>query len=269
MNPTRMKTRLAKGGCRTFLAVVAIAFMPAAILPAVAQDEEAPRWFGDTYDNTTVLAYGVPDSDYVMVSFSCAAGRPLVDVYVQDEESSAEEGSTVSVRLSAGGERVEFSQQAMPNLDSGGADVEGQLPLDETLRRLLGAAGTLEIVVDGHVQRYDMDGAAGPAAAMIATCDAPKPADDLDVTVKNEAGRPLHSFAWSQAGVDSFDSDAFGYEPLEPGASRTFTIPHGRDICTFDLSVTFAEEDDEACCSPGEPAGTQDLCQNSVFVVHD
>ena len=135
MNPTRMKTRLAKGGCRAFLAVVAIAFVPTAILPAVAQDGEA--------------------------------------------------------------------------------------------------------------------------------------ADDLDVTVKNEAGRPLHSFAWSQAGVDSFDSDAFGYEPLEPGASRTFTIPHGRDICTFDLSVTFAEDDDEECCSQGEPAGTQDLCRNSIFVVHD
>lgn len=114
-----------------------------------------------------------------------------------------------------------------------------------------------------------MDGATEPAAAMLAACDAPKPAGDLDVTVTNEARKPLQSFAYSEAGVGSFDSDAFGYEPLEPGASRTFTIAGGRDICTFDLAVTFAEEDDEECCSDPAPAGTQNLCENSAFVVRD
>jgi hypothetical protein len=173
------------------------------------------------------------------------------------------------VRLSAGGERIEFSEKAVLNQDSGGADVKGQLPLDDTLRRILTTKDMLEIVVDGHTQRYAMDGAAEPAAAMIAACDAPKRAGDLDVTVTNKARRPLQSLAYSQAGVASFDSDAFGYELLEPGASRTFTIPGGRAVCTFDLSVTFAEADDEECCSTGEPAGTQNLCENSAFVVHD
>jgi hypothetical protein len=114
-----------------------------------------------------------------------------------------------------------------------------------------------------------MDGAAEPAAAMLAACDTPKPANDLDVTVTNRASRALHSLAYAEAGVPSFDSDAFGYEPLEPGASRTFTIAGGRDICTFDIEVTFVEEDDEECCSEGEPAGTQNLCEASEFVVHD
>jgi len=250
-------------------AAIIIALMSAAVLPSAAQEEEQPRWFGNTYDDMAMLTYGVPDSDYVMLTFSCAVGQPVVSVYVQDEESSAEEGAAMQVRLSAGGERIEFSDKAIPNEDSGGKDVRGELPLDDTLRRILAAKDTLEIVVDGHTQRYDMDGAAEPAAAMLAVCDAPKPARDLDVTVTNEAKRPLHSFAWSEAGVNSFDSDAFGYEPLEPGASRTFTISGGRDICTFDLAVTFAEEDDEDCCTEGEPAGTQDLCQNSTFVVHD
>jgi hypothetical protein len=262
-------SRFRKSPCGALLAVAMIAFMPGALVPAAAQGEEEPRWFGGAYDNTTILAYGVPDSDYVMLHFSCTVGKPVVSVNVQDEESNAEEGAPMHVRLSAGGERIEFSEKAIPNEDSGCKDVRASLPLDDTLRRILTATDTLEIVVDGHAQHYGMKGAAAPAAAMLAACDAPKPAGDLDVTVTNKAKRPLHSLAWSEAGVGSFDSDAFGYEPLEPGTSRTFTISGGRDICTFDLSVTFAEEDDEECCSEGEPAGTQNLCENSAFVVHD
>jgi len=161
---------------RTLLAATLMVVVPAAILPAAAQDgEEHPRWFGGGYDDVTTLAYGIPDSDYVALHFSCAAGKPVVNAYVQDEESSAAVGALMQVRLSAGGQQVAFSGKAMPNEDSGGKDLKGELPLDGTLRRILTATGTLEIVVDGHIQRYAMDGAAGPAAAMLAACDAPKP----------------------------------------------------------------------------------------------
>lgn len=258
-----------KQACRTILAATLVALFPAAVPPAAAQDDEQPRWFGGGYDDVTTLAYGIPDSDYVALHFSCAAGKPVVNAYVQDEESSADEGATMRVRLSADGQQVAFSGKALPNEDSGGKDVKGELPPDAALRAILAATGQLEVVVDGHVQHYDMEGAAQPAAAMLAACDASRPAGALDVTVTNGAKRPLQSLAYSEAGVNSFDSDAFGYEALEPGASRTFTIPDGRDICTFDLAVSFAEEDEEDCCSDPTPAGTQNLCENSVFVVHD
>jgi hypothetical protein len=151
----------------------------AATIPAAAQDEEQPGWFGSSYDDTVMLAFGIPDSDYVMLHFSCTIGSPVVRVYVQDEESRAEAGALLHVRLSADGERIEFSEKAIPNEDSGGKDVESQLPLDETLRRILTAEGTLEIAVDGHMQHYDMAGAAEPAAAMLAACDAPMPAGSI------------------------------------------------------------------------------------------
>ena len=270
MNQTRPAIRFVKAMCRTVLVTVLIALIPAAILPVAAQEgEEQPRWFGSTDGRSTMLLYGVPDSDYVMLYFSCTVGKPMVSVNVQDEESRAEEGAAMQVRLSAGGEKVEFSEKAIPNEDSGGKDVKASLPLDDTLRRILTATGTLEILVDGHTQRYALAGAAEPAAAMIAACDTPKPASDLDVTVTNKATKALESFAYSQAGVNELNSDAFGYETLAPGTSREFTIPGGRDICTFDISVIFVAEDDEECCSMGEPAGTQNLCENAEFVVHD
>lgn len=121
---------------RTFLAAALAAFLPASVWPATAQDEEKPRRFGAAYDDITVLAYGVPDSDCVMLSFSCGTGKPVVNVNVRDEQSAAGEGALLHVRLSAGGERIEFSEEAVLNQDSGGADVEGRLPPDDVLRRI-------------------------------------------------------------------------------------------------------------------------------------
>jgi hypothetical protein len=264
---TKPAAYFGKGVYRAFLAATLIALLPAVILPAAAEDEEKPHWFGSAYDNKTLLVYGIPDSDYVMLSFSCAIGKAVVNVNVQDEESTAEEGALMHVRLSSSGETIEFSEKARPNQDSGGADVKGHLPLDDTLRAILTATDTLEIIVDGHTQRYDMDGAAEPVAAMIAACDAPKPASDLDVTLTNKTKRPLQSFVWSKAGANNFEGgDEFDPGPLSSGASWTFTIPDGRKICTYDIAVIFEEEE---CCSDPLPAGTQNLCENSAFVVHD
>ncbi|ABE63596.1 hypothetical protein Nham_2825 [Nitrobacter hamburgensis X14] len=268
MKQTKSAGRFGQGIYRIFLAASTIALMPAAVMSATTQDNERPRWFGSSFDNKTILAYGVPDSDYVVLLFSCRPGASVVKVDVQDEESGAKESDLLLVRLAAGTERVEFSEKAVLNQDSGGVELHADVPLDEGLRHILTSKERLEITVAGHTQRYAMDGAAEPAARMIAACDSPKPADDLDVTVTNKAGLPLQSFAYSQAGVNSFESGEFGNKTLGPGASRTFTIPDGRKICTFDISVLLAK-DDEECCSMGKPAGTQNLCENSEFVLHD
>lgn len=253
------------------LAASMIALLSAAAAPAAAQDEEQPRWFGDRFDNMTILAYGIPDSDYVALSFGCELGAHAVKVGVQDEQSNAEEGKLLAAHLTAGGKQIAFSGKAVRNQDSGGIELYAYLPLGAALRHVLVSNGPLEVTIAGRTQRYAMAGAVQPAAKLLASCDGSKPAkpaNDLEVTVTNKAKRPLQSFAYSEAGVNAFDGDSFGAEPLAPGASRTFVIPKGRSICTFDISVIFAD-DDEECCSMGEPAGTQNLCGNSTFIVHD
>lgn len=252
-----------------FLAATVIALVTAAMWPAAAQDQDKPRWFGGTYDRTTILAYGIPDSDYVVLLFSCRPGAPAVKVDLQDEESGAKEGDLLQVRLATVGAHVEFSNKAILNQESGGIELHAELPLNEALRRILISDEPLEVTVGEHTQRYAKDDVTESAAAkMFATCDAPKPADDLDVTVTNKAKLPLQSFAYSQTGVNSFDSGEFGNKSLAPGASRTFTIRDGRKICTFDITVIVAKDDAE-CCDMGKPAGTQNLCENGAFVVHD
>ncbi len=251
-----------------FFAATAISFMTVA-WPAAAQDQDQPRWFGNTFDNTTILAYGVPDGEETVLVFSCRPGATIVKVDVLDEDSGASKGELVRVRLATAGAQVEFSDNAVINENSGATELHAELPPDEALRRILTSDETLEVTVKERTQRYAKDATAeGAAAKMFATCDAPKPADDLDVTVINKASLPLQSFAYSEAGVDSFDSGEFGNRSLKPGASRTFTIPDGRKICTFDISVILASDDAE-CCDMGKPAGTQNLCKNGTFIVHD
>ena len=271
MNQTKLPARFGEGACRAILAAILIALMPAAILPAAAQDDEKPRWFGSAYDDVATLVYGVPDSDYVILSFSCRRGASVVKLDLQDEQADAEEGDLVRASLATNGIHVEFSDKATMNQDSGGIELHADLPLDEALRRVLTSGDEVTVTVGGQTQRYAMEAAAEPAAAMFAVCDSPRPPNDLDVTVTNRASLPVESLGYSETGVDAFDSDAFGYEPLEPGASRTFTIPGGRDICTFDMAVLFAEEaeEDGECCRVQQPTGTQDLCENGEFVVHD
>lgn len=252
-----------------FHAAAVIALVTAAMWPAAAQDQDKPRWFGSTYDRTTILAYGVPDGEDTVLVFSCRPGATAVKVDVLDEGSEAKKGELVRVRLATAGAQVEFSDNAVINENSGATELQAKLPPDEALRRILTSDETLEVTVKGRTQRYAKDNASESAAAkMFATCDAPKPPDDLDVTVTNKARLPLQSFAYSQAGVNSFDSGEFGNKSLAPGASRSFTIPDGRKICTFDISVVLAKDDAE-CCDMGKPAGTQNLCENGTFVVHD
>jgi hypothetical protein len=266
---TKPAASFRKGIYRTVLVAALIALQSAVLLPALAQDDERPRWFGNSFDNRTVLAYGIPDSDYVVLWFSCTPGASVVKAGIQEEERLAEDGDLLPVQLAAGGVQIAFSETIRTNEESGGIELHVDLPLDEAQRRILTSDEPLEITLGERMRHYEMEGAAEPAARMIAACDSPKPASDLDVTVTNKAKRPLQSFAYSQAGVNDFNSDTFGYETLASGASRAFTIPGGRDICSFDISVFFVEADEEECCSMGEPAGTQNLCENSEFVIHD
>src|SRR3546814_10648826 len=79
---------------------------------------------------------GIPDSDYVALSFGCEPGA-AVSVGVQDEASDAKEGELLSVHLASGGKRIEFSGKATLNHDSGGIELHASLPLGDALRQML------------------------------------------------------------------------------------------------------------------------------------
>jgi hypothetical protein len=174
---TRLRSIACFGTClhRVFLIIPLVALASAA-WPAAAQGDEQPRWFNDGYDQKTFLVYGVPHSDYVVLGFECTPGAKVVKLYLQDEASGARPGERLPIHLQAGGRHVQFSATGLENQDSGGADFHADLPLDDTLRHMLGADGDLVIIIKGHTERYPLAGAAKPAATLLAACDAPKAA---------------------------------------------------------------------------------------------
>ena len=168
MKQTRSAVRCATVFSRMLLAAALAVLIPMAVAPVAAQGEEPLRWFGDSFDDITMLVYGVPHSDYVAVIFGCKRGERFVKVGLQDEDSGAEEGVPLPIRMAAAGRQIEFSEKGVRNQDSGGIELHARLPLDETLRRILGSSGRLDITIAGRTQHYDMAG----AAKMLAACDA-------------------------------------------------------------------------------------------------
>ncbi|MFC4299774.1 hypothetical protein ACFO0J_17165 [Castellaniella hirudinis] len=159
---------------RVFLIAPLMALTLAA-WPAAAQDDEDPRWYHDNYDQKTLLVYGVPHSDYTIMMFACAPGEKAVEIYLQDENSGARPGEKLPIRLQAGGQHIQFSATGLENQDSGGADFQADLPLNDTLRHVLSASGDLAVTIKGHTERYPLAGIAQPAATLLAACDAAKP----------------------------------------------------------------------------------------------
>lgn len=156
---------------QNFLKIIGCAgLLTLGVLSVNAQEEPLPHWYSYVADGEAALVYGVPESDYILLTFLCAVGEPIIKVYVQDEQSQAKAGDLLKVSITAGGERIVFSEKALANEDSGGKDVEGRLPLNTTLRQILTAEGQLEVVIDGHVQHYDMKGSAKPVATLLGAC---------------------------------------------------------------------------------------------------
>ncbi len=251
--------------------------------PAAAQTDEELQWFGDLTDGRAMLVYGVPESDYAPLSMMCDQGDQDLTIYLEYEPVKARVGDTVSVHMTAGGATATFPAVAEPQEMDDLLHLKGHAKLDATLQAILTAGGDLTLEIETTKITYPLKGAADAAKPLMATCTDKKAVSgeattaqpaavagkDLVVKVTNKAKQALNSFSYSEAGVNSFDADTFGYEPLASGDSRTFIIPGGRAICTFDIAVQFVTQNDEDCCSMNVPAGTQNLCENSEFTVRD
>jgi hypothetical protein len=241
-----------------------------AFLVASAAAEDQPRWFSFAADGATALIYGVPDSDDIALTFRCEKDKPGMTISLHHDPIKARDGDTLAVLLDAGGAKVSLSGVGRLEQNYGTLEMELRTPFDDTMRRILTAKGAMTITIEGRAQTIPMGGAAEPAATLIAACGPLRAATaaDLEVRVTNKGKLPLQSLAVREPGSIVSDSDLFGYEPLAHSKSRTFTIPDGRKICTYEIAVLFQEDDDE-CCSDPIPVATQDLCKDSEIIVGD
>ena len=145
---------------------------------AVVRAYDASRYCGVSFSGKAAAAvsvrFSVPDVDTHPAGGVCAVNG-AADQQCYDHFSASFAFTTAwksySVRLD------ELTQNG-----TGYHPTDGKLKPDQIYSlewSLPGNGKTLEIFVDGHVQHYDMAGAAEPAAAMLAACDVPRPAGPI------------------------------------------------------------------------------------------
>ena len=138
------------------------------VIAAKASDE--PRWFGSKDEQGASLIYGIPQSGYGPLSFSCTRkGEPL-RFSLEHEPVKAKIGVRVTVILAASGieigiptvgQRLEMDDLFVLN---------GRVRLDDKLKRLLTSGKTLEVRVEDGAAEYPLAGAPEAARALFQHC---------------------------------------------------------------------------------------------------
>lgn len=220
------------------------------------------QWFSNQYDNTTALAFGMPDTDYTPIVFHCSLGDDTLRVLVTHDAPDAVDGQQMTVTLSSIGGSVELPATGHFQEIDDLLHLEATARLDQNLVRILSQGEILELSVEGEIQEFPLAGAAGHINALVATCGAPLGPNDIELRLTNRTDTPIVSLLFSEKGVNDFDGDTYGNYVLPPGESTYLIIPDGKPACIFDLRAEF---DEDAERDPFD--GSQDLCENSEFLV--
>lgn len=153
------------------LSAIVRAFLVAVLLvPLAAAAEENLGWHGDATSDGATLYYGIPQSGYGQLSFSCQTGSDTVTFAFFFEPVMADDGVEVTIFLQAGDIEVPIRTTGTRLLMDDQFVLEGQVVLDARLADLLTSRGTLLVFVEDGAEEYPLDGAREAAAALIDAC---------------------------------------------------------------------------------------------------
>lgn len=132
--------------------------------------EEELTWIGWVGEGAASLAYGLAESDYVLLSLACEkAGGPVM-VYFPHEPEGAKDGAayrltlktdTRSTTIETTGKRMEMDDLFI---------LEGELLSGEELKALLRSTGTMKISIGEDVTELPLSGSGEAAREFLAVC---------------------------------------------------------------------------------------------------
>lgn len=220
------------------------------------------QWFSNQYDSNTILAYGMPETNYAPVVLRCDMGDETVRLFVTHDAPDAEDGQQMNVTLSSVTGQVELSATGQFQEIDDLFHLEAEARLDQKLVRVLSAVGVLEISIKGKIQEIPLAGASEEIGAIVAACGAPLGPNDIELRITNNVDVPVVSVLFSERGVNDFDGDTYANQVLSPGDTTWLVIPDGKPTCEFDLRAEFDEDAERNLFE-----GSQNLCENNEFVI--
>ena len=147
---------------RALSCLLALAFA----LPAAAQEQR--RWLLDDAGDSATLQYGTPESDDVVIAFTCENKQLRISEFVGSTKLTP--GQSASLKLSSGTASVVYNGQAVANEMDGTVNVEVVRAPDAKLFALLKSGQQLVIDVAGNQQTVPLRGAAQDVATFERAC---------------------------------------------------------------------------------------------------
>lgn len=148
------------------LATLAVAL--ALTTPAVAQD--ARVWNFDDNPEAPALEFGAPDSDDVVIAFSCDTSAKRMLIVEALASRKINPGASVALKLTAGTVSVDLKGDAIANETDGTVSVEVAGAPNPRVFALLKAGPSLTIEVPGAKETIPLVGAAPHVAAFERLC---------------------------------------------------------------------------------------------------
>jgi len=150
------------------LRLVTIALVLAFAAPATAQ--EARVWNFDDNPEGPTLGFGAPDSDDVVIAFSCEPSARRMTIVEAVASTKLNPGNSVTMKLSAGSASLDLTGDAIASETDGTVNIEVSGPPNSRVFALLKAGPTLTIEVPGARETIPLAGAAPHVAAFERMC---------------------------------------------------------------------------------------------------
>jgi len=155
-------------GLHRFIILAALALAA----PAFAQDSRV--WNFDDNPEAPALGFGVPDSDDILIGFSCDPGTKQMTIVESVASTKVNPGAGVPLKLSAGTTSLALTGNAIANETDGTVSIEVTGAVNPRVFALLKGGPSLTIEVPGASETIPLAGATPHVAAFETMCLARK-----------------------------------------------------------------------------------------------
>ena len=145
-----------------------VALVLALAAPAAAQDSRV--WNFDDNPEAPALGFGAPDSDDVVIAFSCEPSARRMTILEAIASTKLNPGVGVPLKLSAGSVSLDLTGDAIASETDGSVNIEVSGPPNPRVFALLRSGPTLTIEVPGAKETIPLSGAAPHVAAFERMC---------------------------------------------------------------------------------------------------
>jgi hypothetical protein len=124
-----------------------LAFCSLFIATTVSAAAQERQWSLDVSDTDVYLAFGVPETDDIGVSFWCPLHSGEVRLFLPETDAGLKPGRNQSFTLTAGGKWFRFDGKTTANEEAGSISIEGSRPAGDEVFAVLAKSDRFTVTI--------------------------------------------------------------------------------------------------------------------------